>query len=169
MIWATVSFGLVFAQLCPTLCDSMDYSMLGFPVHPQLLELTQTHAHQVGDAIQPYYLLSSPSLPTFNLSQDQGLFLRSQLLIYVRLFAALWTAAHQASLHCLLEFGQTHVGWVSDAIQPSRPLSFPFSSHLRSFPTSGSFQWVFFFFLVHFFLKFFYYVLMNITNVNMHT
>ena len=66
------------AQLCPTLCDSMDYSMLGFPVHPQLLELTQTHAHQVGDAIQPYYLLSSPSLPTFNLSQDQGLFLRSQ-------------------------------------------------------------------------------------------
>ena len=48
----------------------MDYSTPGFPVHHQLLELTQTHVHRVGDAIQPSLL--SPSLPTFNLSQDQG-------------------------------------------------------------------------------------------------
>ena len=62
------------AQTCPTLCDPMDCSTPGFPVHYQLLELTQTHVHPVGDAIQPSHPLSSPSLPTFNLSQHQGLF-----------------------------------------------------------------------------------------------
>ena len=56
-----------------TLCDPMDCSMPGFPVHHQLLELTQTHGHRVGDAIQPSHPLSSPSL-TFSLSQHQGLF-----------------------------------------------------------------------------------------------
>ena len=45
-----------------------------FPVHHQLLELTQTHVHHVGDAIQPSHPLSSPSPPAFNLSQHQGLF-----------------------------------------------------------------------------------------------
>ena len=48
--------------------------MPGSSVHHQLLEFTQTHVHQVGDAIQPSHLLSSPSLPVFNLSQHQGLF-----------------------------------------------------------------------------------------------
>ena len=53
-------------QSCLTLCEPMDCSMLGFPVHHQLLELAQTHVHWVGDAIQPYPLLSSPSLlPSF--------------------------------------------------------------------------------------------------------
>ena len=52
----------------------MDYSTLGFPVHHQFLELTQTHVHQVGDAIQPSHPLSSPSPPTLNLSQHQSLF-----------------------------------------------------------------------------------------------
>ena len=52
----------------------MDCSMPGFPVHHQLLELAQTHAHWVGDAIQPSHPLSSPSPPAFNLSQQQGLF-----------------------------------------------------------------------------------------------
>ena len=61
-------------QSCPTLCDPTDCSMPGFPVHHQLLELAQTHVHQVGDAIQPSHPLSSPSLPTSNLSQHQGLF-----------------------------------------------------------------------------------------------
>jgi len=56
------------------LCNPMDCSMPGFPVHHQLLEFTQTHVHQVGDAIQPSHPLSSPSLPTFNLSQYRGLF-----------------------------------------------------------------------------------------------
>ena len=48
--------------------------MTGLPVHHQLLELAQTHVHQVGDAIQPSHPLSSPSPPAFNLSQHQGLF-----------------------------------------------------------------------------------------------
>ena len=61
------------AQSCPTLCDLMDCSMPGLPVHHQLLELPQTHVHGVDDAIQPSHPLSSPS-PAFNLSQHQGLF-----------------------------------------------------------------------------------------------
>ena len=55
------------------LCDLMDCSTPGFPVHHQLLELTQTHVHWVRGAIQPSHPLSSPSLPTFNLSQNQDL------------------------------------------------------------------------------------------------
>ena len=60
--------------LCLTLCDPMDCSMPDLPIHHQLPEFTQTHVHWVGDAIQPSHLLSSPSPPTFNLSQHQGLF-----------------------------------------------------------------------------------------------
>ena len=61
-------------QLCPTLCDLMDCSMPGLPVHHQLPEFTQTHVHWVSDAIQPSDPLSSLSLPAFNLSQHQSLF-----------------------------------------------------------------------------------------------
>ena len=69
-VW--VQFSSV-AQLCPTLCDPLNCSTPGLPVHHQLLELTQTHVHWVGDAIQPTHPLSSPS-PALNLSQHQGLF-----------------------------------------------------------------------------------------------
>ena len=62
------------AQSCLTLCDPMNCSMPGLPVHHQLLESTQTHVHWVGDAIQPSHPLSSPSLPAFSPSQHQGLF-----------------------------------------------------------------------------------------------
>ena len=62
------------AQSCLTLCNPMDCSMPGLPVHYQLLKLAQTHAHQVSDAIQPSYPLLSPSPPAFNLSQHQDLF-----------------------------------------------------------------------------------------------
>ena len=55
-------------QLCPTLCDSMDLSTPGLPVHHQLLEFIQTHVHWVSDAIQPSHPLSSPSPPALNLS-----------------------------------------------------------------------------------------------------
>ena len=61
-------------QSCPTLWDPMDHSTSGFPVYHQLPEFTQTHVHQVGDAIQPSRPLSSPSPPALNLSQHQGLF-----------------------------------------------------------------------------------------------
>ena len=62
------------AQLCLTLCNPMDSYMPGLPVHQQLPEFAQIHVHQVDDAIQPSHPLSSPSPPTFNISQHQGLF-----------------------------------------------------------------------------------------------
>ena len=62
------------AQLRPTLCDSMNRSTPGLPVHHQLPEFTQTHVHQVSDAIQPSHPLSSPSPPASNPSQYQSLF-----------------------------------------------------------------------------------------------
>ena len=62
------------AQLCPTLCDPMNRSTPGLHVHHQLPEITQTHVHQVGDAIQSSHPLSSPSPPALNPSQHQGLF-----------------------------------------------------------------------------------------------
>ena len=71
----SVQFSSV-AQSCPTLCDPMNRSTPGLPVHHQLPESTQTHVHRVNDAIQPSHLLSSPSPPALNLSQHQGLFQR---------------------------------------------------------------------------------------------
>ena len=61
-------------QVCPTLCNPLDWSMPGFPVHHQLPEFTQTQVHWVGDAIHPSHPLSSPSAPAFNLSQHKSLF-----------------------------------------------------------------------------------------------
>ena len=62
------------AQSCPTLWDPMNRSTPGLPVHHQLPEFTQTHAHRVSDANQPFHLLSFPSPPAPNPSQHQGLF-----------------------------------------------------------------------------------------------
>ena len=62
------------AQLCLTLCNPMDCSMPGLPVHHQLPEFTQIHVHRVSDAIQPSHPLSSPSPPAPNPSQHQSLF-----------------------------------------------------------------------------------------------
>ena len=85
--WATVTKSQTLSDLAHThaghlvqslshvqLCDSMDHSMPGLPVHHQLPELTQTHVHRVGDVIQPSHPLSSLSPPAFNLSHHQGLF-----------------------------------------------------------------------------------------------
>ena len=69
----SVQFSSV-AQSCPTLCDSMNCSTPGLPVHHQLPEFTQTHVHQVSDAIQPSHPLSSPSPPAPNPSKHQVLF-----------------------------------------------------------------------------------------------
>ena len=71
--FSSVQFSSV-AQSCPTLCDPMNRSTPGLPVHHQLQESTQTHVHQVGDAIQPSHPLSDPSPPAPNPSQHQGLF-----------------------------------------------------------------------------------------------
>ena len=67
IILALIQFSSV-AQSCSTLCDPMDCSTPGFPVHHQLPEFAQTHVHRVSDAIQPSHPLSSPSPPVFNLS-----------------------------------------------------------------------------------------------------
>ena len=71
----SVQFSSV-AQSCPTLCNCMNHSTPGLPVHHQLPEFTQIHAHWVGDAIQPSHSLSSSSPPAPNPSQNQGLFQR---------------------------------------------------------------------------------------------
>ena len=67
------------AQLCPTLCNPMNHSTPGLPVHHQLPEFTQTHVHRVSDAIQPSHPLSSPSPSAPNPSQHQSLFHESSL------------------------------------------------------------------------------------------
>ena len=70
--FSSVQFSSVI-QSCPTLCDPMNRSTPGLPVHHQLLEFIQTHIHRVSDAIQPSHPLSSPSPPAPNLSQHQNL------------------------------------------------------------------------------------------------
>ena len=79
--WMSVSFPRLssvqfssVSQLRLTPCDPMNHSTPGLPVHHQLPEFTETHVHWVGDAIQPSHPLSSPSPPTPNPSQHQGLF-----------------------------------------------------------------------------------------------
>ena len=61
-------------QSCSTLCDPINHSKPGLPVHHQLPEFTQTHVHRISDAIQPSHPLSFPSPPALNLSHHQGLF-----------------------------------------------------------------------------------------------
>ena len=68
MLSYLVQFSSV-TQSCPTLCNPMDCSTPALSVYHQLLEFTQTHVHRVGDAIQPFHPLSSPSPPALNLSQ----------------------------------------------------------------------------------------------------
>ena len=76
--FSSVQFSSV-AQSCPTLCDPMNRSTPGLPVHHQLPEFTQTHVHQVSDAIQPSHSLLSPSPPAPNPYQHQSFFPMSQL------------------------------------------------------------------------------------------
>ena len=71
--YASVQFSSV-TQSCPTLCDPVNPSTPGLPVHHQLPKFTQTHVHRVGDAIQPSHPLSSTSPPALNPSQHQSLF-----------------------------------------------------------------------------------------------
>ena len=74
-VFLCIHFNSVQSLSCVwLLCDPMNRSMPGLPIHHQLLESTQTHVHWVGDAIQPSHPLSSPSPPALNLSQNQGLF-----------------------------------------------------------------------------------------------
>ena len=80
---SSVQFSSV-VQLCLTLCDPMDWSMPGFPVHHQFSELTQTHVHWVDDNIQPSHPLSYPSPPTFSHSQHQGMVFSNESVLCIR-------------------------------------------------------------------------------------
>ena len=93
------------AQLCPTLCDPMNCSTPGLSVHHQLPESTQAHVH---------HPLSSPSPPTLNLSQHQGLFQWVSSLYQVARVLE-WDAI-AFSGHYLLKLTQIHVHWVGDTI-----------------------------------------------------
>ena len=80
LVYITVQFSLV-VQSCPTLCDSMNRSVPGLPVHHHLPEFTQTHVHRVGDAIQPSHPVvpfsSCPqSLPASVFSNESTLHIR---------------------------------------------------------------------------------------------
>ena len=73
-LWDHMTHFSSVGQSCPTLCNPMNCSTPGLPVHHQLPEFTQTHIHRVGDAIQPSHPLSSPSPSAPNPSQHQSLF-----------------------------------------------------------------------------------------------
>ena len=99
-------------QLCLTLCDSMDCSTPGFPVHHQLLELAQTHVHRVSEAIQPSHPLSSPSPPAFNLSQHQGLF-KSQFFASCGQSIGVSASASVLPMNIQDLFPLRLIGWIS--------------------------------------------------------
>ena len=86
--WIPVQFTSVTLSL--TLCDPMDCSTPGLPVHHHLQEFTQTHVHWVGDAIQPSHPLLSPSIPVLQLFQHQGLFQRVSSSHHVAKVLELW-------------------------------------------------------------------------------
>ena len=106
------------------LCNPMDYSTPGLPVHHQLLEFAQTHVHWVSDAIQPSHPLSSPSPSALNLSQHQGLFQ--------------WVGSlHQVAKALSSNLSQ-HQGlfqWVGSSHQVAKVLELRHQYH--------SFQWIF--------------------------
>ena len=99
-------------QLYPTLCDPMDCSTPGFPLHHQLPEFAQTPVHRVGDALKPSHLLSSPSPPAFNLPQHQRLF---QWVSYSYQVAKVLVSASASVLpmHTQDWFPLGQTGWIS--------------------------------------------------------
>ena len=114
-------FSLV-TQSCPTLCDPMDCSTPGLPVHHQLLEFTQTHVHWVGDAIQPSHSLSSPSPPAFNFSSIRVFSNESVLPIR-------WLKYWSFSFSISPSYGYLfHLGWTEWISLQSKGLSRVFSN-----------------------------------------
>ena len=121
---ATVQFSSV-TWCCLTLCEPMDCSTPGLPVHHQLLELTQTHVHWVCDAIQPSHPLSSPSPPTFNFSQHHSLFKESVLRIK---WPNIGVSASSSVLPTNIHLGCFPLGWTRWISLLSKGLSRVFSN-----------------------------------------
>ena len=111
-------------QSCLTLCDPMDCSRPGLPVHHQLPEFTQTHVHWVGDALQPSHPLSSPSPHNFDLSQHQGLFQWVYSLHQVA--KVLEFQLQHYSFQWI--FNEFHLGWTGWISLQSKGLSKVFSN-----------------------------------------
>ena len=112
------------AQLYLTLCNPMEGNMPGLFVHHQLPESTQTHVHWVGDAIQPLHPLSSPSPPTFNISQHQGLF---QCQFFASSGQSIGVSASASVLPMNIQ-GWFPLGWTGWISFQSRGLSRVFSN-----------------------------------------
>ena len=116
------------AQSCLTLSDTMDCRTPGLPVHHQLPEFTQTHVHWVSDAIQTSHPLMSPSPPTFNLSQHEGLFKWVGSLHQVAKVSEFQLQfQHQSPMNTLDWFPLGWTGWIS---LQSKGLSRVFSNTL---------------------------------------
>ena len=110
-----------------TLCDPMDHSTPGLPVHHQIPEFTQTHVHWVSDAIQPSHSLSSPSPPTFNLSQHQGLF--QWVSSSHQVAKVLEFQLQHQSFHWIFRTNQFSLGWTGWISLQSKGLSRVFQHH----------------------------------------
>ena len=137
----SVQFSSV-AQSCLTLCDPMDYSMPGLPVHHQLLEFTQTHVHWVSDAIQPSHPLLSPSPPALNLTQHQGLSNESALHIRWPKYWSLSFNISPSNEH----LDWCPLGWTGWILLQSKGLSRVFLQHHSS---KASVLWCSAFLIVH--------------------
>ena len=114
---SSVQFSSVI-QLCPSLCNPINCSTPGLPVHHQLPESTQTHVHRVGDFIQPSHPLLSPSPPALNLSQHQGLFFISFFFSFFRVFS------NESVLHIRWQKYWSFSFSISPSNEYSGPISF---------------------------------------------
>ena len=111
------------AQSCPTLCDLMNCSIPGFPVHHQLLEHSQTHVHRVGDAIHQFHPLSSPS-PAFNLSSIRVFSNESALCIRWPYWSFSFSISPSSEYSGLISF---RINWF-DLLAVQGTLESPFSN-----------------------------------------
>ena len=115
------------AQSCLTLCDPIDCSMPGLPVHHQLPELVWTHVYWISDAIQPSHPLSSRSSPSFNLSQHQGLFQSVSSSHQVAKVLEFQLQQHMTAFHVSTRCETTRQEWRISVL-----------SHARVLPCSSS-------------------------------
>ena len=110
---STVQFGSV-AQSCLTLCDPMNHSTPGLPVHHQLPEFTQTHVHRVGDTIQPSHPLSFPSPPAPNPSQHQRFSIESTLgMRWPKYWSLSFSISPSKEHPGLISLSNQWTGWIS--------------------------------------------------------
>ena len=118
-------------KLCPTLCDPMDCSTLGFPILHYLPQFAQIHVPCVSDAIQPSHPLSAPSSPAFYLSQHQGLFKSALCIGWPEYWSFRFSISPSNEYSGLISF---RMGWLYLAVQGTLKVfcSTPVQKHLPS-------------------------------------